>query len=60
VTAAARSQFHVVRCADVSVDHIILGELSRGEIVNGWFRQLACPALLSGERPVRAQILVTI
>ena len=45
--------FKVVHCADVSADHIILGELSRSEIVDGWFRQLACPALLSGERLVR-------
>jgi len=38
--AAANSQFHVVRRADVSADHIILGVLSRGEIVDGKFRQL--------------------
>jgi len=36
-----------VSCADVSVDHIILGVLSRGEIVDGPFRQL--------ERLVRTQ-----
>jgi hypothetical protein len=40
--------FHVVHCADVSADHIILGVLSRGEIVDGNFRQL--------ERLVRAQL----
>ena len=35
---AANSRRHVDRCADVSVDHIILGVPSRGEIVDGHFR----------------------
>ena len=30
----------MVHCADVSGDHFILGVLSRGEIVDGPFRQL--------------------
>ncbi len=33
--AAAISQSYAAHCADVSVDHIKLGVLSRGEIVNG-------------------------
>ena len=36
--AAANSRRHVVHCADVSADHIILGVLPRGEIVDGYFR----------------------
>jgi len=38
MAAAANSHFYVVHCADVSAEHIILGELPRGEIVAGWFR----------------------
>jgi len=36
--AAANSQLHVVRCEDVSVDHIILGALPRGIFRGRWSR----------------------
>jgi len=36
--AAANSHRDVVHCEDVSADYIILGILSRGEIVDRYFR----------------------
>jgi len=35
---AAASLFHVVHCADVSADHVILGELQRGELGDDHFQ----------------------